>query len=394
MRFLLISISILLTIHVNGVYGQSETPTVTIGNLDGEEVIVHVYSKKDDPFPFIEFSVVADKSSDPPRVEITETVGKSTEGGFMIITGVAPTGEVGIVRSDRYEISFRRLSDYKVYEKAVMDYLRRLPVPETLDPAGIEVNLEKDLQDIGKENEEAVDLGDIVMDAVIAVGNDLSKAIEVDDDFTNISNELEQLDVFTLSDTMSAVVHVHRNEDDIAPFKEFVTTLYRDERGMKRARIVEVKGVKSGTRMIIMTGFEEKGEEGILQSLDYDVSSYNVEDSEIHEQAVIDFMKGLTTAQFEGSEATIGDDWERALAPEEKPVVKPVVVAPVAKGRKSRKKEMSQREINKIAKEVEQAKYKAPKHKSKYGKHKSGKMSSRMAKYNRKKVRCPSIRGH
>ena len=399
MKSYLLLFAIFLLLPSGRLQGQADSAdneTVTIGNLDGNEVIVHVYKKKDDPFPFIEFSVVVNDLNGQQTVEITQVEGKTADGGFMIITGVTPASDVGVTRSDRYEISFSKVSDYKIYEKAVMDYLRRLPIPE------IELTLDIDetmdavvipFEDEDDRSGQSVDLGDIVMDALLE--------IEDADQFKEISGELlpmddlEPLDVFTLADTNSAVVHVHRDDNDIDPFKEFVVTLYRDPvTHRKKAKVVEVQGVKSGTRFIIMTGFEDKGEEGIVQAFTYDVNTYNVEDSDVHEAAVIEFMKGLTTSEFDGSVETIKDGWQKALEPEEVVVKKPAVIAPSGKRRKGRQKEMSQRDINKIAKEVEKSKTQAPKYKSKYGKYKSGKMSSRMARYHKKKTSCPSIRGH
>ena len=144
---------------------------------------------------------------------------------------------------------------------------------------------------------------------------------------------------------------------------------------------------------MIMTGFEET-EEGVVQSLNYDITAYNIDDYDDEEQLVLDFMKGLTTNQFSGEEATIKENWELALVVEEKVEVAPKPVVEEFTGRKAKKAEPSARDLAKQAKELEKAKYQAPKYKSKYGKFKSGKMSARSAKYKKKKTNCPSLRGY
>lgn len=375
--------------------GIAQNNAVTIGNTDGDEVIVHVYKNHDDPFPFIEFSVTVDESTGQEIVEVTEVEGRTTTGGFMIISGVRPAthSDIGVTRSDRYQISFSRVTNYKVYEKAVMDYLRRLPVPEEEAP---EIVIDEPREaDVKPYEDISVDAEPIEIEPEIDLEMDELEELELEEEI--LANDVDQPAPVPGSltlDSNSVVVHVHRNLDDIAPFKEFI--LQRDvTQPGQPISIKEVKGIQGSNKFMIMTGFDEN-EDGIEQSLDYDISAYNIEAYSDYEEKVLDFMLKLTDEQFSGEQETIDADWEETIAAiETEEEVADVPVAPVVmpqKGRKKKPSGPSPRELAKQAKKLEQAKYKAPKYKSKYGKFRSKKMSSRMSKASRKKVSCPTIR--
>lgn len=356
--------------------GVADTP-VEIGNLSGNEVIVHVYRTSDDPFPFIEFSVTVDESTGRQIVDVTEVEGRTTDGGFMIISGVKRAGEVGVQPSERYEVSFQKVGDYKIYEKAVMDYLRRLPVPE------IELAPEvEDLQVIatGTSEEEAIELELIAEDLENDTDEDLSDEVPVPRSGIAV-------------DSNSVIVHVHRNAEDVDPFKEFVLTTQMVD-GEEKVHAIEATGLQPQGKFIIITGFDEDSLGGVKKSSGYELIPYNIYEYEQHEQAVLDIMLKLSPTQFSGEESTIGLNWEEEIAVEEVRETVPVrqsSMFPDPKAKKKKTREVSQREIDKIAKQVERAKYKAPKNHNIYRVKKSKKMSSRLSGL-KKKTHCPSFR--
>ncbi|MCP4120747.1 MAG: hypothetical protein GY751_03220 [Bacteroidetes bacterium] len=364
---------------------QSAAP-VSIGNLDGNEVIVHVYRDKVDAFPFIEFSVTIDESTGNQIVEITEVEGGTTDGGFMIISGVKRAGEVGVTASSTYEISFSKVGDYKIYEKAVMDYLRRLPIPEIE-----QVIHETDETMFGSTTGSASDTIDLIT-------YDLQDEELFDQESETEEPVYESIDENPVTgikvDSNSVIVHVHRNSEDIDPFKEFVLTT-EVVAGEEKINVTEGKSLQPQGKFMIMTGFTDSLGD-ISKSRAYDAIAYNLDEYSDYEQAVLDFMLRLTNDQFSGEEATIGLNWEEEVEAKE-----PEVVARPAKPtfpdskreirQKVKANKPNEREINQTAKNLEKAKYKAPKRKDKYGIKKSKRMTERM-KGHGKKTSCPSFR--
>jgi len=371
-------------------FAQGTSPvnnTVSIGNMEGNEVIVHVYRNKQDAFPFIEFSVTVDESTGEQIVDVTEVQGRTTDGGFMIISGVKRAGDVGVTASERYEISFSKVGDYRIYEKAVMEYLRRLPIPE----------IEEEIS--GDDSMDGMEFETEVTDVEIeVVAEEIDEEFENDEELT-FSEELVD-DIVDESpvpisgikvDSNSVIVHVHRNSEDVLPFKEFVLTTELVN-GEERVKATEAKDLQPQGKFMIITGFEEDSLGGVSKSTEYDAIPYNIYEYDHYEQAILDIMLQLSRDQFSGDESTIGLNWEKEIAVEEEvKEVKPAKPTMPDLSRKKKVKKPSQREINKLAKKLEQAKYKAPKQKDKYGVKKSKRMSARMTG-NRKNTACPTFR--
>lgn len=336
------------------------------------EVVVHVFRDKQDPSPFIEFVATVRQVDGRQVVDLLEVENRPAIGSFMIISGVQRAGEIGVKASDKYEISFSQVSDYRIYEKAVMDFLRRLPLPEqeiVPEPEIKDFTVPAHVGETDMEEEEAIAIQPIPADTA-----DLPEVPVTDT-------------ALPVPDSGSVLVHVHRSADDIEPFREFILSR-RETNGETHLDLTEVRGMQPKGGFLILNGFDLDSTSGVQQSAAYEAIAYNLDSYTEYESAVLDHMLSLSRGDFL-SDAPAALPVAAPAAAEPAPVKVPAAPAAAPK-----KKAPSARELRQQAKQLEKAKFKAPKYKNKYGKRQAKKMSSRMGGKSGKKTRCPSLRGY
>lgn len=124
---------------------------ITIGNINMQSVIIHVYKTKEDIYPFKEFIVMKDPNSGALQALNSKVFGKISKGGFIIVNGLKDKSEVEKLLSGEKvydEMVVNDVEGIEAYEEVINEFIKKAILNEKE-----EIETEESIPNISSEVE-------------------------------------------------------------------------------------------------------------------------------------------------------------------------------------------------------------------------------------------------